>query len=79
MLGVWGSLAVVVGGVAVAAAALLLLLLLQYFISLSIAGNSGRLTWVRHSKGSATHAYQCLQYFRVSTLWYGTTASAWDI
>ena len=30
--------------------------------SLSLAGNSGRLTWVRHSsrKSSATHSYQCV-------------------
>ena len=30
--------------------------------SLSLAGNSGQLTWVRHSsrKSSATHSYQCV-------------------
>ena len=38
------------------------------FSFLSLAGNSGRLTWVRHSsrKNSATHSCQCVQYFRVS-------------
>ena len=41
--------------------------------SLSLAGNSGHLTWVRHSsrKSSATHSYQCVQYFPVSKQWYG--------
>ena len=41
--------------------------------SLSLAGNSGHLTWARHSsrKSSATHSYQCVQYFRVSRQWYG--------
>ena len=41
----------------------------SFFItSLSLAGNAGRLTRVRHSsrKSSATHSYQCVQYFRVS-------------
>ena len=35
-------------------------------------GNSGRLTGVKHSsrKSSATHSYQCVQYFRVSKQWY---------
>ena len=51
---------------------------LQYSVShvlnsLSLAGNSGGLTWVRHSsrKSSATHWYQCVQYFCVSKQWYG--------
>ena len=41
--------------------------------SLSLAGNSGRLTWVRHSsrKSSATHSYQCVQNFCVSKQWHG--------
>ena len=41
--------------------------------SLSLAGNSGHLTWVRYSghKSSATHSCQCVQYFRVSKQWYG--------
>ena len=41
--------------------------------SLSLVGNSGRLTWVSHNsrKGSATHSYQCVQYFHVSKQWYG--------
>ena len=32
-----------------------------------------RLTWVSHSslKSSATHSYQCVQYFRVSKQWHG--------
>ena len=36
--------------------------------SLSFAGNSGQLTWVRRSshKSSATHSCQCVQYFHVS-------------
>ena len=44
-----------------------------FVTSLSIAGNSGRLAWVRPSsrKSSATHSYQCVQYFRVSRQWYG--------
>ena len=38
--------------------------------SLSLAGNSCHLTWVRHSshKSSATHSYQCVQYFCVQTM-----------
>ena len=41
--------------------------------SLSLAGNWGCLTWVRHSssKMSATHSSKCVQYFRVSKQWYG--------
>ena len=42
--------------------------------SLSLAGNSGHLTWVRHSsrKSSAIPiSCQCVQYFRVSKQWYG--------
>ena len=37
-----------------------------------LVGNSGHLTWVRHSsrKSSATHSYQCVQYFSVSRQWY---------
>ena len=37
-------------------------------VSLSLAGNSSRLTWARHRgrKSSATHSYQCVQYFPVS-------------
>ena len=36
-------------------------------------GNLGHLTWVRHShhKSSATHSYQCVQYFRVQTMYLG--------
>ena len=37
-------------------------------------GNSGGLSWVRHSsrESSATHCYQCVQYFRImSTQWCG--------
>ena len=35
-------------------------------------GNSGHLTWVRHSsrKTSASHSYLCVQYFRVSEQLY---------
>ena len=40
--------------------------------SLFLAGNSGQLTWVRNSShkssASATHACQCVQYFRVQTM-----------
>ena len=41
--------------------------------SLSLAGNSGGLTRVRHSsrKSSTTHSYQCVQCFPVSRQWYG--------
>ena len=41
--------------------------------SLSLAGNSCRLNWVRHSsrKSSATHSCQCVQHFHLSKLWYG--------
>ena len=40
-------------------------------ISLSRAGCTGHLTWVKHSsrKSSATHSYQCVQYFPVSKDW----------
>ena len=40
---------------------------------LSLVGNWGHLTWVRHSshKTSATHSYQCVQYLRVLKHWYG--------
>ena len=48
-------------------------LFLVFSISLSLVGNSGRLTWVGHSsrKSSATHFYQCVEYFRVSKQYYG--------
>ena len=38
--------------------------------SLSLAGNSGRLTWVRHSsrKSSATYSYQCVVFLCVRTM-----------
>ena len=41
--------------------------------SLSLMGNSGHLTWVRHSsrKSSATHSYRCVQYVHVSKQGYG--------
>ena len=41
--------------------------------ALVLAGNSGLLTWVRHSsrKSSATHAYRCVQHLRVFKQWYG--------
>ena len=48
--------------------------------SLSLVGNLGHLTWVRHcsrkssathSKSSATHSCQCVQYLHVSKKWYG--------
>ena len=41
--------------------------------SLSFGGNSGRPNWARHGsrKSSATHSYQCVQYFPVSRQWYG--------
>ena len=41
--------------------------------SLSLAGNSGGLTWVMHSsrKSSATHFCQRVQYFRLSRQWCG--------
>ena len=44
-----------------------------FFSTLSLSGNSGRLTMVKHSsrKSSATHSYQCLQCFRVSRQCYG--------
>ena len=47
--------------------------LLFFSTSLSFAGNSGHLTQVRHSsrKSSATHPFQCVEYFRVSRQWYG--------
>ena len=58
---------------------LLLLLFFFFFffflfgISLSLAENLGRLTWVRHGsrKSSATHSYQSVQHFRVSKQRYG--------
>ena len=42
--------------------------------SLCFAGNSGRLTWVRHDscKSSVyTYSFWCVQYFRVSKQWHG--------
>ena len=46
------------------------------FGTFSLAGNSGLLTWIRHSrhssrKSSATHCCQCVQYCGVQTLLYG--------
>ena len=40
---------------------------------LSLAGNSGPYNWEIYSssKSSATHSYQCVQYFPVSKRWYG--------
>ena len=45
---------------------------IYFSTSLSLARNSGCLTWVRHSscKSSATHSYWCLQYFPVSRQWH---------
>ena len=42
-----------------------------FSISLFLAGNAGRLTWVRRSsrKSSATHSYQCVYHLRVSRHW----------
>ena len=53
---------------------------MRFYISL--AGNSGLLTRVRHSrrssrKSSATHSYQCVQYVRLFKQWY-MAASVWD-
>ena len=41
--------------------------------SLPLAGNLGRLTWIRHSshRSSTIHSYRCAQYFPVSKQWYG--------
>ena len=41
--------------------------------SLFLAGNSGRVTWVRHSSrtSSATHSYECEQYVRLHKQCYG--------
>ena len=41
--------------------------------SLSLVDNLCCLSWVWHisQKSSATHSYQCVQYFRVSRQWYG--------
>ena len=46
----------------------LLLLMGVGVTSPSVAGNLGHLTWVRHCShnSSATHSYQCVQYFPVS-------------
>ena len=54
---------------------------MRFYISL--AGNSSLLTWVKHSrhssrKSSATHSYQCVQYFRLLKQWY-MAASVWDL
>ena len=47
--------------------------MLDFSTSLTNAGNSGCLTWVRHSspKSSATHSYLCVQHFPVSKQRYG--------
>ena len=44
-----------------------------FSISLSLAGNSGYHTRVRHSNqnSSASHSYQCVQYLCGSKQWYG--------
>ena len=46
--------------------------------SLSLRGNLGHLSWVRHSsyKSSATHCSQCVQWFCVSN--NAIAGSAWD-
>ena len=47
--------------------------MLDVSTSLTTVGNSGCLTWVRHSspKSSATHSYLCVQHFPVSKQRYG--------
>ena len=56
-----------------ALSSLLLFLFFSAYFIVSHAGNSGRLTWVRYCsrKSSATHSYQCVQYFSMSKQWYG--------
>ena len=54
---------------------------IYFSTSLSFAGNSSRLTWVRHSssKSSATHSYQGVQcFFCASRRWY-IAASVGDL
>ena len=43
---------------------------LLFLSSLAHVGNSGSLSWVRR-KSSASHCYQCVQYFHASTQWFG--------
>ena len=41
---------------------------------MSLAGNSGRLTWIRHNSPQeqrCTYSCQCGQYFPTSKQWYG--------
>ena len=47
--------------------------MLDVSTSLTTVGNSGCLTWARHSspKSSATHSYLCVQHFPVSKQRYG--------
>ena len=49
-------------------------------VSLSLVANLGRLTWAkcRNRKSSATHFYQCVQYFPLSKQWY-MAAGVWVV
>ena len=50
-----------------------LILTLFFSTALTLMGNLGHLTLVRHSshKSSAIHSYHFVQYFRGSKQWYG--------
>ena len=50
-------------------------------VSLSFAGNSGRLTLVRHSsrRSSAAHSYQCVQFLRASKQWNEIFSARTDV
>ena len=45
----------------------------SFILHCHLVGNSGHLTWVRHSssKSSATHSYQCVSYFRAAKQLFG--------
>ena len=55
------------------------IMFVYYITSLSLVGNLGHLTCIRHSSrmSSATHFYQCVQYFHVPKN-NGKATSVWD-
>ena len=44
-----------------------------FSLSLSLVGNSGSLSWVRHCsrRSSATHSYRCVRCLHVAKQWLG--------
>ena len=56
---------------------IIIILKFRAFLSAGLAGNLGRLTWVRHNAAAAIavlpteYSYRCMQYFHVSKQCYG--------